>query len=347
MSVSDKHAPRSARDGAARRWAAHATARAAACAARGPPSRTSVRKLVLRKQEMHTVSTSLNAARCGRSTAELGTDRASSPKSFRVRFVLLLAFICDSMAHGHTATATHIATSRRSKQAAAGEAIPKWALITGASSGIGRELAIQAAETGYSVIITARNHANLDALALQIRRDHDVLVKVVPCDLSHQHASFKLDRATAGLDVRLLVLNAGYAYFGRFETQSAAAAAQMLSVNVGAAVSLSQVFVPRLLDGRDGYVLIVGSASAAVVGVPNVTLYAATKVSSRDLIPPMYICTTAPCVARALTSRMLSHVQRLHHFARESTEILLSRRRRFFAPSPPACALSCAGAASA
>jgi hypothetical protein len=153
------------------------------------------------------------------------------------------------------------------------------ALVTGASSGIGREMARQLAAAGCSLVVAARRLDRLEELAAELRAAHEVAVDCVEVDLTEPGAPDRLyDAATAdGASLDILVNNAGFGRLQRFDRLPAAHNRDMVTVNVAAVVELSQRFladaVPR---PRRSYILNVAS-TAAFQPVPNFAIYAATK----------------------------------------------------------------------
>jgi short-subunit dehydrogenase len=151
-----------------------------------------------------------------------------------------------------------------------------WALITGASSGIGEELARRLAERGMHLVLVARRKERLAALAAELEREHSVLVEVVALDLARADFYAELERLTRELDIGLVVNNAGYGDKGPFIDSDLARQVHILEVNCRATLILSHAFGRRLaLRGRGG--LIITSSTAAFQGLPHSANYAATK----------------------------------------------------------------------
>ncbi|WP_044934459.1 SDR family NAD(P)-dependent oxidoreductase [Pseudacidobacterium ailaaui] len=160
----------------------------------------------------------------------------------------------------------------------------KWALVTGASAGIGLALAKQLAEAGANLVLTARRRDRLEALALGLEKDHGVQTLTIPADLAEPAAPEELLAATegAGLPVEILVNNAGFGYYGEFVKGDAAWQRTMVEVNCTAVVHLTRLFLPRMMERRRGYIMIV-SSTASYQPVPYMSTYAATKVFDRFL----------------------------------------------------------------
>ena len=157
-----------------------------------------------------------------------------------------------------------------------------WALVTGASDGIGRALAVHAAELGLNVLLVARRADRLEELAATLRRDHDVAVRVEPTDLGDAAAVDQLIATTRSLDIGLVVLAAGFGTSGDFVETDRADELAMIDVNIRAVAALAHSFASRLaVRGRGGLVL-VGSI-LGFQGVPRAANYAATKAYVQTL----------------------------------------------------------------
>ncbi|WP_173049206.1 SDR family oxidoreductase [Nitrospira sp. KM1] len=154
----------------------------------------------------------------------------------------------------------------------------KWALITGASAGIGQALAEQLAEAGAHLILTARRSERLEVLAEKLTRQYGVRIKIFPADLTRPAAPDDVFAFTEKqrLEVDLLVLNAGFGTYGPFSTSDRTRQLAMVQVNVAAVVALTHLYLPGMIDRRHGEVLIV-SSTAAFQGLPYFATYAATK----------------------------------------------------------------------
>src|SRR5438128_8450962 len=151
-------------------------------------------------------------------------------------------------------------------------------LITGASSGIGLELARVAAAHGHDVVLVARSERKLAELAGELQRDRKVRAHVVAADLSDSAAVERLVSRVAGLGIAVdvLVNNAGYGVYGPFVETSLEAELQMIQVNVAALTHLTKRFLPAMIARRRGRVLNVASTAAFFPG-PLVAVYYASK----------------------------------------------------------------------
>lgn len=157
-----------------------------------------------------------------------------------------------------------------------------WAVITGASSGIGRAFAIEAARRGLSVVLNARRGDVLEELAADIEREFHVETRVVPLDMSERDAVARLDEATSNLDVGLLIASAGFGSSGPFLTSDIEAEAEMVDVNCRALMMLAHRFGPRL-TARASSGMVLMSSLVAFQGAPFAGNYAATKAYVQSL----------------------------------------------------------------
>jgi short-subunit dehydrogenase len=152
-----------------------------------------------------------------------------------------------------------------------------WALVTGASSGIGAEFARALAGDGVSLVLAARRADKLEQLAAQLREQTGVRVRCVACDLSTESGARELIAAVADLEIAILVNNAGVGYVGRFHEQEPARLAAMVQLNCAAPVALTAALLPKLVARRRGAVIFTGSVSGSQP-LPLHALYSATKV---------------------------------------------------------------------
>ena len=154
----------------------------------------------------------------------------------------------------------------------------KWALITGASAGIGEAMARQLAAAGAHLILTARRTDRLTALASALASKHGTRIETFRADLATPGAAREVYAFTAGkgIEVELLVNNAGFGAFGYIQDISADKLLEMVQVNCAAVVELTRLYVPAMVQRRHGDILIVAS-TAAFQAVPFISAYAATK----------------------------------------------------------------------
>ena len=160
----------------------------------------------------------------------------------------------------------------------------KWALVTGASAGIGEALAIELAAAGANLILTARRPERLETLARRLGSEHKIQTQVIPADLADPGAPQELFDATEGrgTEVDVLINNAGFGYYGEFVAGDQSWQRTMVDVNCAAVVDLTRLFLPRMTERKRGYIMIVAS-TAAYQPVAYMATYAATKAFDRML----------------------------------------------------------------
>ena len=157
-------------------------------------------------------------------------------------------------------------------------------LITGASSGIGREIARLAAPDSKTVVLTARRRGNLEALAAELGEAHPELdILTLPCDLAEREARDGLlaDLESRGLVVDHLVNNAGFGDAGWFVDQDAERHQRMVDLNVTGLVHLTSALYRGMIERGYGRVMQVAS-TASFQPVPRLALYSATKAFVRS-----------------------------------------------------------------
>jgi uncharacterized protein len=154
----------------------------------------------------------------------------------------------------------------------------KWALITGASAGIGMALARQLAAGGTNLVLTARRRDRLAGLAGELSSKHDIRTLVCVADLAQHSGPEEIFAFTEdkGIAVDLLVNNAGFGVYGEFHKVEVDRVLEMVQVNVSAVVHLTHLYLPSMIARGNGDILILAS-TAAFQAVPYITAYAATK----------------------------------------------------------------------
>jgi short-subunit dehydrogenase len=151
-------------------------------------------------------------------------------------------------------------------------------LITGASSGIGLELARCFAADKSHLVLVARNTGAMQSLADELRRKHGIQVMVLTADLSRPEAPARVfnELQKAGVTVDVLVNNAGFGAHGAFDGLPLRRQLEMIQVNVAALTELTGLFLPGMIERKRGGVLNVGSVAGFVPG-PGMAVYFATK----------------------------------------------------------------------
>jgi hypothetical protein len=167
---------------------------------------------------------------------------------------------------------------RRSLKARYGD----WALVTGASAGLGAEFARAIAAEGMSCVLTARREGRLRELAAELEKNHHVATRVVAVDLAAADGADRLAAAVSDLPIALLVNNAGFGYAGRFEKLDLERLRAMVQVNCMAPVVVTRRLLPAMRARGKGAILITGSV-AGRQPLPLHGLYAATKAFDQFL----------------------------------------------------------------
>lgn len=147
------------------------------------------------------------------------------------------------------------------------------ALITGASSGIGWEMAKQFSLRGYDLILVARRQDRLEELARQVKAD----CQIITADLSQEDACYEVYDQAKGRPVTVLVNCAGYGLFGRYVDTTLEKELEMINLNVKALHILTKLFLHDFRVQRKGHILNVSSVAGMIPGGPYMSTYYATK----------------------------------------------------------------------
>jgi len=164
-----------------------------------------------------------------------------------------------------------------------------YALITGASLGIGRAISIELARYGFPLILTSRNELNLEKLAIRIRQCYDVDVRVISSDLSipgeveklYNTIMLDVDDTMAKIDV--LILNAGIGLTSDITSLSTSEIQKAIQLNSGSIVEMSSMFGADMKQRRRGRIVIVSSVVSKVLSIPGASIYSATKAFNRNI----------------------------------------------------------------
>jgi short-subunit dehydrogenase len=159
----------------------------------------------------------------------------------------------------------------------------RWALVTGASSGLGLEIARQLAARGANLVLVARREAKLLELKQELEARHSgCSIAVLPADLSRTaDAERVFQESTVGREIHAVILNAGVTHFGDHDELPWSEFEAMLAINVSSVVRLSTLFVPYLAAANRGGGLLIISSMAAIVPVPYQSAYTGTKAFLR------------------------------------------------------------------
>ncbi|CAJ1411970.1 unnamed protein product [Effrenium voratum] len=187
-------------------------------------------------------------------------------------------------------------------------------LITGASGGIGEALAGEFAKGGSNLILVARSKDKLEAIAARLMDEHGIAAIALPADLSIPNAGRKLYEAviSMGVHVETLVNNAGVLEMGAFADISTKRHLELTHLNITTLTELTSLFVPGMVERKDGRILNVASI-AAFQPIPSLATYAATKAyvlslteSLSEELKPHGITATALCPGVTATDMVAS-----------------------------------------
>jgi short-subunit dehydrogenase len=177
------------------------------------------------------------------------------------------------------------------------------ALVTGASAGIGAEIARELAARGHGVTLVARRLDRLEQLADELESEHGVRAEALDCDLSDAAARAALPARVEelGFEVDILVNNAGFGTAGPFHESDVEREVQLVRILVEAVVDLTGRFVPAMVERGRGAVLVVAS-TAGFTPLPNMAGYGAAKAWARSFsaalheeLRPRGVAVTALC----------------------------------------------------
>lgn len=154
----------------------------------------------------------------------------------------------------------------------------EYALITGASKGIGKSIALLLAKAGYNLLLVARSETELKELSSLLQKEYGIQVGYLATDLSLTGAAEKTASWCTSYTSALTILinNAGYGVWGNFESLSLSDQMNMLQLNINAVVELTYHLLPLLQQQNQSYILNIAS-TAAYQALPGFSLYAASK----------------------------------------------------------------------
>jgi len=201
---------------------------------------------------------------------------------------------------------------------------PETVLITGASSGIGLELAKCFAADKSNLVFVARNTAAMENLAAELRREHQIDIHVITADLSRPESPQKIfdELKGRGTSLDVLVNNAGFGLHGGFAELPLARQLEIIQVNVAALVALTGLFLPAMIERKRGGILNVGSVAGFLPG-PNMAVYYASKAFVQSFSEALYeeLCGTGVRVTNlcpGATESNFSQIARGYHMREKS-----------------------------
>lgn len=154
----------------------------------------------------------------------------------------------------------------------------KYALVTGASTGIGNEISRLLAQDGYNLVLTARSAEKLNELKVELEEKYNIYAKVIVKDLSSSNASLEIynEIASENISISVLINNAGFAVYGKFIENELQTELDMIQVNILALTTLTKLFANEMALKGGGKILNVASTAAFQPG-PLMAIYYATK----------------------------------------------------------------------
>ncbi len=221
-----------------------------------------------------------------------------------------------------------------------------WALVTGASSGLGVDFARQLAERGWNVVLTARRRERMQALAVSLRDKHRAEVVIIDGDLGQQAFRDQLvEQATSGRQLTMVVNNAGFGQQGGFLDTDYQRWSDMLALNIAALTDVAYRLGQHMrAHGKPAYLINISSIGA-FQPVPHFAVYAATKSYVRDFseafaieVAGSSLSVTCVCpggtrtefmdtAGMTLTKLTDASLQSSESVVREALETALARRR--------------------
>lgn len=153
-----------------------------------------------------------------------------------------------------------------------------YALVTGASSGIGYELAKLFAKDGKNIVVVARSQDKLEGLKKEIESEYGTSVRVLPKDLSDPKAPQEIfsELEKEHIEVDVLINNASFGVYGMFSDNDLQQELDMIQVNITSLTHLTKLFLRKMLENKSGHILNVGSIGS-FVPVPFEAVYGASK----------------------------------------------------------------------
>ena len=152
----------------------------------------------------------------------------------------------------------------------------KWAIITGASAGIGKALAFEFAKGGFNLFLTARNEDSLKIVADDCRNNFNVKTEIFLADLSELNSTDSLIKAISNKQFEVLINNAGFGVKGDFAETNIDEEIAMLNVQLAAMLKLTKAILPKMIEAKSGKILNVASVYS-FAPVPIQSVYSACK----------------------------------------------------------------------
>eukprot|EP00112_Aurelia_sp_Birch-Aquarium-sp1_P005305 Seg160.1 transcript_id=Seg160.1/GoldUCD/mRNA.D3Y31 product="Hydroxysteroid dehydrogenase-like protein 1" protein_id=Seg160.1/GoldUCD/D3Y31 len=155
----------------------------------------------------------------------------------------------------------------------------EWAVITGASEGIGRAYSIELAKRGMNVVLMSRSYSKLEKVATEIEKNFNVQTKIVTVDFNDDECYGRVEEELEGLEVGVLVNNVGIMYerLQFFLAVSPERLKQIVNLNITATILMTRMILPQMVDRRRGAIINI-SSGACLHPTPTMTAYSASKI---------------------------------------------------------------------
>ena len=153
----------------------------------------------------------------------------------------------------------------------------RYAVVTGASAGIGVHLAQELAKRGYGLVLVARREERLKVLAERLKQQYDTTCRVIPCDVSVTEECYRLAVALEDITVEVFVNNAGFGDCNPFLQGDLTKELDMIDVNVKAVHTLTKLMLQKMQETNKGYILNIASSAGLIPAGPYMATYYATK----------------------------------------------------------------------
>lgn len=157
------------------------------------------------------------------------------------------------------------------------------AVVTGASSGIGKDIAINLSNRGYELILVSKNNNNIEELKKELKTKYEI----ISCGLSNTKEVIKLYEKIKNDNIEILINNAGFGLYGEFKDTSLDRELEMIGLNINAVHILTKIFLNDFRNKNKGYILNVSSSAAFLPG-PLMSTYYSTKAYVLRLSTAIY-----------------------------------------------------------
>ena len=153
----------------------------------------------------------------------------------------------------------------------------RYAVVTGASAGIGVHFAQELAKRGYALVLVARREERLKTLAEELKQQYGTICRVIPCNVSNTEECYRLVDALSDIHVEVFINNAGFGDCSPFLKGDLTKELDMVDVNIKAVHTLTKLMLQKMQEKNEGYILNVASSAGLIPAGPYMATYYATK----------------------------------------------------------------------